>query len=93
MFVTVRSGSEDGPLLIPASAPFRNGALAGVLVVGADQRLTLRWIRIGRSVNGDVVVLGGLDRGELVVGKYNPELVEGITVIKSPRAAEEVQKQ
>ncbi len=51
------------------------------------------WIRIGRSVNGDVVVLGGLDRGELVVGKYNPELVEGITVIKSPRAAEEVQKQ
>ena len=39
--VPVRSGSEDGPLLIPASALFRNGALAGVLVVGADQRLTL----------------------------------------------------
>jgi len=36
-------------------------------------------------------VLGGLDKGELVVGKYNPALGEGLTVIKSPNVTEEVQ--
>ncbi len=91
--VPVRSGGEEGQLLIPASALFRNGALSGVLVIGANQRLTQRWIRIGRRVKGDVVVLGGLDKGELVVGKYSPELVEGLMVLKSPRVAEEVEKQ
>ena len=62
-----------------------------MLIVGADNRISQRWIRTGRSLNGDVVVLGGVDKGELVVGTYNPELGEGVTVIKSPNVTEEVQ--
>ncbi|WP_144277104.1 efflux RND transporter periplasmic adaptor subunit [Chlorobium sp. KB01] len=92
--VPVRTSGEAGGrevLLVPASSVFRNGDLAGVLVVGNDQRITRRWIRIGRIVKGDVVVLGGVDKGELVVGEYNPELGDGVTVIKSPKVTEEAE--
>lgn len=84
---------QSGVLLIPSSAVFRIGELSGVLIVGADHRLSQRWIRTGRRVNGDLVVLGGLDKGELVVGKYNPGLTEGVTVIKSQKVTKEVQNQ
>ncbi len=92
--VPVRTNGEAGArelLLVPATAVFHNGELAGVLIVGADNRISQRWIRTGRSLNGDVVVLGGVDKGELVVGTYNPGLGEGVTVIKSPNVTEEVQ--
>jgi hypothetical protein len=77
--------------LVPKSAIMRQGELAGILVVGADDRLSLRWIRTGRVMHGDIIVLGGLDKGEFVVGTYNPALNEGVTVKKSPRVTEEVQ--
>jgi hypothetical protein len=91
--VPVREAGVPGQselLLVPAKAVFHNGELAGVLVVGADNRISQRWIRLGRSMNGDVVVLGGVDKGELVVGVYKPELGEGVTVIKSQKVTEEV---
>jgi hypothetical protein len=86
------AAGEAEILLVPKSAIVRKGELIGILVVGADDRLSLRWIRTGRLMHGDVVVLGGLDKGEIVVGTYNPALNEGVTVIKSPRVTEEVQK-
>ena len=92
--VPVRTADESGGvemLLVPKTAIMRQGELTGILVVGADDRLSLRWIRTGRSINGDVVVVGGLDKGEFVVGTYNPALNEGVTVKKSPRVTEEVQ--
>lgn len=94
--VPVRTNGEPGTrelLLVPATSVFRNGELAGVLVVGADHQISQRWIRTGVVLQGDIVVLGGLDKGELVVGKYNPSLGEGLTVIKSPNVTEEVQNQ
>jgi len=90
--VAVRSAVATGGdevLLVPASAIFRKGELTAVFVVGADNRLSLRWISTGRSMQGDLVVLGGLDKGELVVGVYSPSLVEGVTVIKSVTAEDQ----
>jgi len=91
--VPVRSGGgaagEAEFLLVPQSAIVRRGELTGVLVVGADDRLSLRWIRTGRLMQSDVVVLGGLDKGEFIVGTYDPALHEGVTVKKSPRVTEE----
>jgi len=40
-------------------------------------------------MQSDVVVLGGLDKGEFIVGTYDPALHEGVTVKKSPRVTEE----
>ncbi len=76
-------------LLVPKSAIFMKGDLEGVLVVGAGDLISVRWIRTGRSLNGDRVVLGGLEKGELVVGKYSAAINEGVTVKKSPRVTEE----
>jgi hypothetical protein len=89
---TVRSvvWAEGGELMVvPASAIFRRGELTGVFVVGADSRLSVRWISTGRTMNNDLVVLGGLDKGELVVGTYSPALEEGITVIKRVKAEDQ----
>jgi hypothetical protein len=94
--VQVRSASgasgEAEVLLVPKTAIVHKGELTGILVVGADDRLSLRWIRTGRLMKGEVVVLGGVDKGEFVVGTYNPALNEGVTVKKSPSVTEEVQK-
>jgi hypothetical protein len=78
-------------VLVPATAIFHKGELAGVFVVGADNRLSVRWISTGRSMNNDVVVLGGLDKGEIVVGTFSPALQEGVTIIKSQRVTAEDQ--
>ena len=92
--ISVRTSGESGGaeiLLVPKSAIVRKGELTGILVVGADDRLILRWIRTGRLLKDDLVVLGGLDKGEFVVGTYNPAFNEGVTVKKGPRVTEEVQ--
>ena len=90
--IPVRTAVEAGGgevLLVPASAIFRKGELAGIFVVGADNRLSVRWISTGRSMNNDLVVLGGLDKGEIVVGTYSPALQEGVTVIKRVTAEDQ----
>ena len=84
----VKAGGDE-VLLVPASAIFRKGELTGIFVAGADNRLSVRWISTGRFMQGDLVVLGGLDKGEFVVGVYSPELVEGVTVIKSVTAEDQ----
>jgi RND family efflux transporter MFP subunit len=53
-------------LLVPSASLRRDGDLTGVLVRGATSD-DLRWVRLGRSVNGDVEVTSGLRRGEQVV--------------------------
>ncbi len=90
--VPVRTAVETGGgevLLVPLSAIFRKGELTGIFVVGADNRLTVRWISTGRSMNNNLVVLGGLDKGEFVVGTYRSALEEGVTVIKSVTAEDQ----
>ncbi|MEI7824042.1 MAG: hypothetical protein WCI01_02005 [Chlorobiaceae bacterium] len=90
--ITIRTAVEVGGaevLLVPASAIFHKGELAGIFVVGADNRLSVRWISTGRSMNNDLVVLGGLDKGEIVVGTYSPALQEGVTVIKRVTAEDQ----
>jgi Cu(I)/Ag(I) efflux system membrane fusion protein len=53
-------------IVVPAAAVRREGELTGVLLraPGGDE---LRWVRLGREVNGLVEVLGGLSAGERVV--------------------------
>jgi hypothetical protein len=87
----VQGSGNGSQLLVPATAVFREGALQGVLVVGDDGRIAVRWISTGHAVAGNLVVLAGLDAGELVVGSYDPALREGITVTKSQTVTEEVQ--
>ncbi len=72
------SGTTE--LVIPEAAVFHRGPLAGVYVVDGEGRAVIRWIDMGRSANGDVVVLGGLDAGERIVGNSSVQLEDGMPV-------------
>ncbi|NTW62848.1 MAG: hypothetical protein HGA46_01900, partial [Chlorobiaceae bacterium] len=76
-------------ILVPKSSVFQQGGLTGVFVVGDDQKTTIRWIRTGRIDHGSVVVLGGIDKGEMVIENYNPGLKEGVSVTKSQAVTRE----
>ena len=52
-------------LTVPASAVVRRGEVAAVYVLGTDNRLALRQLRLGERLgNGEVEVLAGLAAGE-----------------------------
>ncbi len=73
---------ETHRLTVPASAVVQRSEVTGVYVV-SDGRVSLRHIRIGRRVDGKVVVLAGLDAGEMVAldpiraGVYLKEQLKG----------------
>ena len=67
-------------LLVPGEAIFHRGPLAGVYVVDANGKISVRWISPGHHENGFQAVLGGLEAGERVVGTYDPRLEEGMRV-------------
>lgn len=78
-------------LLVPEAAVFQRGALAGVYVVDTEGRLTIRWVRTGRHENGYLVILGGLDAGEKVVGNRFGRIGEGMLVEEQVSETKEVQ--
>jgi RND family efflux transporter MFP subunit len=55
-------------LTVPAAAVVRRGEVAAVYVQGADNRLSLRQLRLGEAVGqGEIEVLAGLAAGDKVV--------------------------
>src|SRR5271168_3468835 len=71
MFATFRivtSGATESPA-VPAAAVVYEGAAAHVWVVAADGLVSYRAIRTGRSDDGLVEVLDGLQAGERIVTK------------------------
>jgi multidrug efflux pump subunit AcrA (membrane-fusion protein) len=54
-------------LIIPASAVVRRSEISAVYVVGKDNRISLRQIRLGvPTARGEIEVLAGLDAGEVI---------------------------
>ena len=70
------AGIEEPGLLIPSDALVREGQLTGVFVL-KDETLRLRWIRPGRTAEGMVEVLSGLDADAQVVRTPSPTLLDG----------------
>lgn len=70
------AGIEDPGLLVPADALVREGQLTGVFTL-EDGTLRLRWIRPGRTAEGMVEVLSGLDADAQVVRTPSHTLLDG----------------
>jgi RND family efflux transporter MFP subunit len=51
-------------LVIPSTAVVKRSEVTGVYVVGDDERVRFRQIRVGRQLDADVEVLAGLSPGE-----------------------------
>lgn len=54
-------------ILLPKAAVVERGQLTGVYVVGQGRRISLRWIKVGRTLQGRREVIAGLNPGELVL--------------------------
>jgi membrane fusion protein, heavy metal efflux system len=69
MFATfdIVTGAESSAPAVPARGIVYEGAQARVWILGADGALTMRRIRPGRSADGLVEVLDGVQPGERVV--------------------------
>jgi len=63
-------GEARDVLVIPGSAVGRLRQLQFVRVVGDDDRIGLRLVRVGRTMDGSVEVLSGLSEGERVLRDY-----------------------
>lgn len=57
---------EREELAIPKSAVVRRSEVTAVYTVSDDEHVHFRQVRLGRVLNGDVVVLSGLSEGEKV---------------------------
>jgi RND family efflux transporter MFP subunit len=70
------AGVEEPGLLVPEDALVREGQLTGVFSL-EEGTLRLRWIRPGRTAEGMVEVLSGLEPGTKVVRSPSPTLIDG----------------
>lgn len=61
------STGETRVLAVPSAAVVRRGEITGLYVLGAQERLSFRYVRLGGTdADGDVEVLSGLAAGERV---------------------------
>lgn len=78
-------------LVIPRKSVVERGELTGVYVVGSDALAHLRWVKLGRSLDGAVEILSGLNVGEqiLVDGTKGVDgaRVEVIQAVAGPQAS------
>jgi RND family efflux transporter MFP subunit len=70
-------------LLVPQSAVMKRGQMELVFVV-SDDKAALRLVKTGKSLNGEVEILSGLEEGEQVVTSDPVALAEGQPVTLEP---------
>jgi multidrug efflux pump subunit AcrA (membrane-fusion protein) len=80
--VSFRVGRKT-PLVVPASAVTRSGALDRLFVAEGD-RVRLRMVTLGETQGDWTEVLSGLAVGERVVASPSPVLADGIRFTERP---------
>jgi RND family efflux transporter MFP subunit len=87
LFATARIELPPGAPrpLVPESA-IRTDAGVSRLFVVKDGRAELRFVQLGRAVNGQVEIVRGLEAGERVVARIPAALGDGVAVTERPTA-------
>jgi hypothetical protein len=91
MFGRVRlpaDGSQRGTagaVSVPAAAVVDRGGLTGVFVVGRDNRLTFRWVRLGDHVGDNLIVTSGLSAGERILARADTNVRDGARLASGAR--------
>lgn len=85
MFGRVRlpanSAHSATAVTIPAAALTEQGGLTGVFVVGKDERLAFRWLRLTERFGDQVLVTSGLAAGEQVLARIDPSVRDGAHLV------------
>lgn len=66
LFPIAAQAAATGILQIPAEALAQRGEISGVYVIGANNRLLLRQVRVGQRFGDQVEVLAGLKPGDVI---------------------------
>jgi RND family efflux transporter MFP subunit len=69
-------------ICVPPESILERGQLRGLFVVGEQDRVRLRWVRLGRSGPFGVEVLSGLEGNETIVVSSQIPLREGDRVVR-----------
>lgn len=82
MFVSVKLATDSGSpaLLVPERAIGNDQSKKFVYVVGADNKVAYREVRLGQTVDGARIVLAGLDAGERVIVSGLQQVRPSVTV-------------
>ena len=84
MYVTVKFPVEkqvkSQVVLIPENAIVESGQLQGVYVVGENNTVLLRWLRLGRTFGNEVEVLSGLSADETYIVSSEGRLFNGAKI-------------
>ncbi|MCP4291983.1 MAG: efflux RND transporter periplasmic adaptor subunit, partial [bacterium] len=79
--VTVPVGIRQA-ILVPTNALYKRGQLTGVWIVGEDNIVHLRYIRVSHEVGNQTEVLAGLSGNETVILSSALPLAEGDKAVK-----------
>lgn len=71
---------ESSSVWIPESALIHEGQLTGIYALGENKTAILRWVRIGKKMNGQVEILSGLTQGESFIISSEETLYNGAKV-------------
>ena len=89
-YAKVRAVTEvlKGALLIPQRAVSQLQGSAQVAVVGADNKISIRAVKTGESVDAMWVITSGLSAGDRVVAEGTQKVKEGSAVTPTPFTTE-----
>ncbi len=77
--VKLQKGTEK-KILVSEDLIITRGQLTGVWTVGESQAALLRWVRLGKSYDGQTEVLSGLSAGDKLIVNSNERLYDGMLI-------------
>ncbi len=77
--VVIPTGQAN-KIMVPESAIIRKGQLEGLYTLNQQGEAMLRWLRLGKTYNGQVEILSGLSEGEQYITSAEGKLTDGIKV-------------
>jgi len=82
--VRIQTGINNGALLIPQAAVIEVQSIYQVVVVGGDNKVNFRVVKVGNRVGTDWIINDGLKLGEKVVVQGFMKLRDGMQVNPKP---------
>lgn len=73
------TGKAEG-ILVPESSIVHKGELDGIYTISSDNQALLRWVRLGKIINGQVELLSGLAKSEKFIAHADGNLYNGAPV-------------
>ena len=72
-------GKGEG-ILVPESSIVHKGELDGIYSISSENQALLRWVRLGKRINGEVEILSGLGKSEKFILHADGNLYNGAPV-------------